>query len=588
MSVEVVSQKPNIVEVIRNNNSSSIYNGVPLGQVVNNTTNIYGVSGINNIITGHVYFTGDGATTVSVNGQIITVTSTDNISAAISGLATSGFCTGISGVLQEQLDTLNNNTGNYYLNSNPYQYVTSGNLQATGQSLQNQISAITAGTGNFISAAQTGQFYPASNPNQYSTSGNLFQTGSNLDSKINSLSGYSNTTFSTIANLASTGSNLQSQINSINNNTGQFYLNSNPSGYLNTLSGLSVEFVTGVSGALQSQFYPITNPNQYIRSGDVSSVYSTIANLQSTGANLQSQINNITNNTGQFYLSSNPQQYVNSGNLFDTGNTLNNKINSLSGYISNNPSGYLNSLSGLSTGYVLGASGQLYFYFTGLEYDLYLTGNNLQTQINNVSNNLQATGQNLQQQIDGLTGLSSSASSVAYNLSKSLLPTGLDIYSVSFPVNFSTPPLVFGNLTTTGNGFIYGFDLSGINNSGFYLRLTDRNANPELKFNYLIISGSGALGVSSFSNTVSYNSKNSNYNVSSTDDFIECSGTFNVYLPLAAGNLGKKYIIKNSNSGVVSVTPSSISELIDSFSGVNLYQYDSVTVVSNNSKWLII
>ena len=421
----------NTIEIVRQSNSALVSQGLPLGTVNVSSTvtnnNLTGISSLNGL-SGIVLLTGAGEAVVSVNGQIITVTSTSSASAATSGLATSGFCTGISGVLQEQVNTLNNNTGNYYLKSNPQQYVTSGNLQATGQSLQNQISAITAGTGNFISAAQTGQFYPASNPNQYVNSGSLYQTGSNLDNKINSLSGYSNTTFSTITNLASTGSNLQGQINSINNNTGLFYLNSNPSGYLNTLSGLSVSYVTGVSGALQSQFYPNTNPNQYIRSGDVSSIYSTITNLQSTGANLQSQINNITNNTGQFYLSSNPQQYVNSGNLFDTGNALNNKINSLSGYANDTFATIAN---------------------------LYSTGDSLQSSINNLNNNT------------GNYYLNSNEQRI-----KTILPTGSNFIYIQYNSNFPSTPCVWMNLQTSGN-FSYHSAASGISISGYTAIFSD-------------------------------------------------------------------------------------------------------------------
>lgn len=65
------------------------------------------------------------------------------------------------------------------------------------------------------------------------------------------------------------------------------------------------------------QFYPYSNPQNYTTSGDI----------QSTGQQAWSAANNNGINL--------------SGNLFTTGSTLNNKINSLSGYHSNNPSGYL-------------------------------------------------------------------------------------------------------------------------------------------------------------------------------------------------------------------------------------------------------
>jgi hypothetical protein len=112
----------NQIEIIRNSNSAAIYGGVPIGSVEitnnNSINNLTGISSFNGL-SGNVLLTGAGETTVSVNGQLIIVTSTSNSSVATSGLATSGFCTGISGALQSQINTLNNNTGNYYSNSNP-------------------------------------------------------------------------------------------------------------------------------------------------------------------------------------------------------------------------------------------------------------------------------------------------------------------------------------------------------------------------------------------------------------------------------------------------------------------------------------
>src|ERR1041384_8327986 len=102
--------------------------------------------------------------------------------------------------------------------------------------------------------------------------------------------------FATVNNLFTTGSTLYTYINNVSGllgnvnlsgygTTGSFdlryYPKNNESGFLNTLSGLSINYVTGISGYLESKIY-------------------------STGNNLQTQINSISAGTGGFYLNSNP------------------------------------------------------------------------------------------------------------------------------------------------------------------------------------------------------------------------------------------------------------------------------------------
>ncbi len=65
------------------------------------------------------------------------------------------------------------------------------------------------------------------------------------------------------------------------------------------------------------------------------------------------------------------------------------------------------------------------------------------------------------------------------------------------------------------------------------------------------------------------------------------SGTFVVNLPTAVGNTGQIFIIKNSGSGTISVTPSG-AELIDDGSPFPLSQYDSVTIMSTGAGWIVI
>ncbi len=146
-------------------------------------------------------------------------------------------------------------------------------------------------------------------------------------------------------------------------------LNSNPFGYLSGFnSGLYVLkadtgnynnyfFLRNETG----QFYPISNPQQYIKSGEVVSIYYLNSNPSGytinsgfalisfvTGAsgNLQFQINSITSSTGQF---------ASITNLASTGSNLNNRINSLSGYVNSPASNIV-----YTTGYQLIQEGKTF------------------------------------------------------------------------------------------------------------------------------------------------------------------------------------------------------------------------------------
>lgn len=73
-----------------------------------------------------------------------------------------------------------------------------------------------------------------------------------------------------------------------------------------------------------------------------------------------------------------------------------------------------------------------------------------------------------------------------------------------------------------------------------------------------------------------------------TNHIINCtSNTFTVTLPTAVGIQGKEYIIKNSGSGVITVDADG-TETIDGDLTQSLNQYDSLTIVSDNSNWVII
>ena len=84
--------------------------------------------------------------------------------------------------------------------------------------------------------------------------------------------------------------------------------------------------------------------------------------------------------------------------------------------------------------------------------------------------------------------------------------------------------------------------------------------------------------------SVAYVAKTANYTATSSDSVINCtSGTFTVTLPTAVGITGRKYTIKNSGTGVITIGTTS-SQTIDGVTTQTLgTQYMSMDVVSNGA-----
>lgn len=226
-------------------------------------------------------------------------------------------------------------------------------------------------TGDFISRSETGQFYPYSNPLGFSTSGDLqlYYLNSNPSGYI--------TGFNSGLYLLKSDTGNYSNYFLLRNETGQFYPVSNPQQYIK-------------SGEVISVFYLNTNPSGYISN----SGFALISFITGISGNLQLQINSIVGGTGNFYLASNPQQYIKSGDV------------SVLYYTKNNESGFLNNLSGLSTGYIQNISGVLSTRIAS-------TGSNLQTQINNFgpyANIVHTTGN------ESITGIKTFNSPIALNI----------------------------------------------------------------------------------------------------------------------------------------------------------------------------
>lgn len=328
--------------------------------------------------------------------------------------------------------------GLYYSSNNPAQYATSGNLQSTGSALDNKINNLSGySTGNFATInnlASTGQqAWNAANNNAINLSGNLQTTGSTLDLKINSLSGYSNNTFATIANLATTGTNLYNII------TG--------------LSGQSViDYATKINlASTGQQAWTAANNNAINLSGNLQTtgstldgkinslsgysnlIFATIVTTNAISGNLivtgQTLYNLITGFSGQSII-----DYATKINLGSTGSTLDNKINSLSGYSNNNfylktnPDGYAQSgnfISGISITGGLAIRGALNIN----------AGSNI-TLTQNGSNSFSiasAAGAS----VGGVTGISVTGGSAITGLISFTGIGGLQLYQVNNTIQFS-------------------------------------------------------------------------------------------------------------------------------------------------------
>lgn len=182
-------------------------------------------------------------------------------------LSGSSYITGISGGLQTQITTLNNQTGNFYPRTNPSGYITgisnlvfttgnqtisglktfANNLTVNGNDLfvdtsNNRVGISTAspiatldvnGSGLF----RSGLFISGSRPTVNST-GVLLSGEATTQAYVTGISG-----------------GLQTQITTLNNQTGSYYLRTNPSGY-----------ITGVDLSFSGNYYTKTeSESRYVK-----------------------------------------------------------------------------------------------------------------------------------------------------------------------------------------------------------------------------------------------------------------------------------------------------------------------------------
>jgi len=84
-------------------------------------------------------------------------------------------------------------------------------------------------------------------------------------------------------------------------------------------------------------------------------------------------------------------------------------------------------------------------------------------------------------------------------------------------------------------------------------------------------------------NSIPYLSKNINYTLQYTDYVVDGTGTITFTVPTPVGHTGQVFVIKNSGLGVITINAN-----IDGVSSITLNSYESLTIQSTGSSWIII
>lgn len=285
------------------------------------------------------------------------------------------------------------------------------------QSLSDQINLDLASTGsnlytlltNFSGGLSTNF---ASQQALYTLSGNLEATGSVLDGKINSLSGNLTANYATISNLGLTGSTLDTKVNTL-------------SGYVNSQDVILSNQIASTGSVLDNKI------------NSLSGYSASAANLASTGSSLYSMLTGFSGNLDANFASD--------LQLFTTGSTLDNKINSLSG-------------------------------FSASAVNLAATGSTLDTKINSLSGSVDTqifnTGSVLNTKINTLSGYANASfvTKTSNQVFTTALnnPVGLDAYGINYPVPFAfgTTPKIQATLEVAGD-VMYNLSIRSIGLTGF-------------------------------------------------------------------------------------------------------------------------
>jgi hypothetical protein len=233
----------------------------------------------------------------------------------------------------------------------------------------------------------------------------------------------------------------------LNSATGQFYPNSNPSGFITGVdlsSFATTSFVTGISGFLENQiidlnnqtgnYYTIDNPSGYITGLDLSN-YSTIGFTTGISGYLQNQIIDLNNATGDYYLASNPSGYITGVDLssYVTGDVIRPSDTGIF-YTNDNPSGFI-------TGVDLSSYAEISFV-TGISGDLNSSIQILESQTGDYYQNSNPSG--------FITGVDQ----VSF---VTLMQTGIEETGINFPYTFAAIPRVLVDMQLVSDtGYLVG------------------------------------------------------------------------------------------------------------------------------------
>lgn len=157
---------------------------------------------------------------------------------------------------------------------------------------------------------------------------------------------------------------------------------------------------------------------------------------------------------------------------------------------------------------------------------------------------------------------------------------------------FTTSGIAIANTTVLRTDQTAGFNMGTTSNAqlSYWTNNTNRG-NFAGATGYLYLGGSttahSQLQVGG-SFAVPYITKTASYTLTATDFIVDCTtNTFSAQLPTAVGIAGRMYCIKNTGTGVITVTTTS-SETIDGITTQTLYQYDNIWVASTGSSWIIL
>lgn len=184
------------------------------------------------------------------------------------------------------------------LNTQTGQFASTINLITTGSIIESKLAIISGTTGAFITTSQTGQFYPASNPNGYITSA---QAGGVSSLRVTGLD------VSGVVTITGLGGIVVSIQGTTLNISGGSSVNTG--GFVTT--GQTGAFITSgqLVGLNTGSFITTSQTGQFVAVGSTGGLAS-VANLNTTGAFLQSEIAIISGTTGAFITNSQTGQFI--------------------------------------------------------------------------------------------------------------------------------------------------------------------------------------------------------------------------------------------------------------------------------------